>query len=218
MAVYSLVSRAVRRCAGIDADSAAHLGNAWRWQCPAVGRGVDLAQFHPDAAPHPAYAGLPRPILLHVGRVAVEKNIRAFLAVERPGTKVVAGDGPLLAALRREYPDVLFLGGLSGDALSGAYAGADILVFPSRTDTFGLVMIEALACGTPVAAYPVSGPIDVLDPRSGCMADDLGMAIDGALALDRSTAAAYGRGFGWRTSAEQFLAALVPVSSALRAA
>lgn len=189
------------------------VGNVRPW-----GRGVDLAQFHPDAAPHPAYAGLPRPILLHVGRVAVEKNIRAFLAVERPGTKVVAGDGPLLATLHREYPEVLFLGGLSGEALSGAYAGADILVFPSRTDTFGLVMIEALACGTPVAAYPVSGPIDVLDPRSGCMADDLGAAIDGALVLDRSAAAAYGRGFGWRTSAEQFLAALVPASSALRAA
>ena len=182
------------------------------------GRGVDLALFCPDAAPHPAYAELPGPILLHVGRVAVEKNIHAFLAVDRPGTKVVVGDGPLLASLRREHPDVLFLGALSGEELAGAYAGADVFVFPSRTDTFGLVMIEALACGTPVAAFPVSGPVDVLDPRSGSMADDLGTAIDGALALDRGTAAAYGRSFGWRASAEQFLAALVPAQSAVRAA
>lgn len=182
------------------------------------GRGVNLALFRPDAAPHPAYAELPGPILLHVGRVAVEKNIHAFLAVDRPGTKVVVGDGPLLASLRREHPDVLFLGALSGEELAGAYAGADVFVFPSRTDTFGLVMIEALACGTPVAAFPVSGPIDVLDPRSGCMADDLGTAIDGALALDRVAAATYGRSFGWRASAEQFLAALVPAQSAVRAA
>jgi glycosyltransferase involved in cell wall biosynthesis len=182
------------------------------------GRGVDLALFRPDAPPHPAFARLPRPILLHVGRLAVEKNVEAFLAVDRPGTKVVVGDGPLLATLRRRYPQALFLGGLSGAALAGAYAGADAFVFPSRTDTFGLVMIEALACGTPVAAYPVSGPVDVLEPRSGAMGDDLGAAIDQALALDRADAAAYGRGFGWRASAEQFLAALVPAGQAAEAA
>lgn len=174
------------------------------------GRGVDLALFRPDATPHPALAHLPRPILLYVGRVAVEKNIEAFLALDRPGTKVVVGDGPLLATLRRDHPQVVFLGAQSGDALAGAYAGADVFVFPSRTDTFGLVMIEALACGTPVAAYPVSGPVDVLHARSGVMAEDLGGAVDKALKLDREEAAAYGRSFGWRASAEQFLTALVP--------
>ena len=141
------------------------------------GRGVDLACFRPDAPPHPAFAGLARPIQLYVGRVAVEKNIEAFLASPHPGTKVVVGDGPALAGLRRKFPEVHFLGALRGDPLAGAYAGADVFVFPSRTDTFGLVMIEALACGTPVAAYPVPGPLDVLndggrgDGRGPCPGD-----------------------------------------------
>ena len=182
------------------------------------GRGVDLSLFRPDAVPYPAFADLPRPIMLSVGRVAVEKNIEAFLALDRPGTKVVVGDGPLLATLRRQYPEVLFLGSLSGEALAGVYAGADVFVFPSRTDTFGLVMIEALASGTPVAAYPVSGPVDVLEPRSGAMAEDLDKAIDIALGFDRQDAAAYGRSFGWRASAEQFLAALVPAGRVAEAA
>ncbi|WP_380879212.1 glycosyl transferase [Sphingomonas sp. DBB INV C78] len=182
------------------------------------GRGVDLALFRPDAPPHPAFAGLPRPIQLYVGRVAVEKNVEAFLAVDRPGTKVVVGDGPLLPTLKRQHPAILFLGPLSGEALAGAYAGADVFVFPSRTDTFGLVMIEALASGTPVAAYPVIGPVDVLDSRSGAMAEELDAAIGAALLLDRAGAAAHGRSFGWRESAEQFLAALVPAGWAAEAA
>nr|WP_047169736.1 glycosyltransferase family 1 protein [Sphingomonas sp. Y57] len=181
------------------------IGPVQRW-----GRGVDLSLFRPDRAAHPAFAGLPRPIQLYVGRVAVEKNVEAFLGCDTPGTKVVVGDGPARTALARDYPEVRFLGALHGERLASAYAGADVLVFPSRTDTFGLVMIEALACGVPVAAYPVTGPIDVLDPASAAMDDDLAAAIDRALRCDRGAAAAYGATFGWRRSAEQFLGALVP--------
>ena len=154
--------------------------------------------------PHPA------PLLLYVGRVAIEKNIEAFLACDTPGSKVIVGDGPARGALERAYPDVRFLGALHGEELAAAYAGADVFVFPSRTDTFGLVMIEALACGTPVAAYPVTGPVDILEPASGAMDEDLGAAVRKALLCDREAAAAFGATFGWRRSAEQFLAALVP--------
>lgn len=187
------------------------IGPVQRW-----GRGVDLQLFHPDRPGHPALAGLEGPILLYVGRVAVEKNIEAFLACDRPGTKVVVGDGPALVSLVRAWPDVHFLGALHGEALASAYAGADVFVFPSRTDTFGLVMIEALACGTPVAAFPVTGPIDVLAAGSSGMDEDLGIAIDMALACPRDAAAAYGGTFGWRRSAEQFLAALVPQETVKR--
>ena len=182
------------------------------------GRGVDLTCFHPDHAEPAAFAGLPRPIQLYVGRVAVEKNIGAFLETRHPGTRVIVGDGPALEGLRRQYPDALFLGALSGDALAAAYANADVLVFPSRTDTFGLVMIEALGCGTPVAAYPVPGPIDILTPDSGCMHQDLETAITGALTRDRDACAAYGRSFTWRASALQFLDGLAPLGSIRQAA
>ena len=175
------------------------------------GRGVDLAHFHPGLAPHPRMATLPGPRMLYVGRVAVEKNLEAFLRVDRPGTKVVVGDGPARAMLEAKYPDALFLGAQFGDDLAAAYAAADVFVFPSRTDTFGLVMIEALACGTPVAAYPVTGPVDVLTPEAGAMDEDLGIAIDKALKLDRAACAAYGRSFTWEASAQQFLSALVPI-------
>ena len=173
-------------------------------------RGVDLAAFSPDAAPHPDFAGLARPIQLFVGRVAIEKNIEAFLACQHPGSRVVVGDGPARAMLAAQHPETLFLGALSGPALAGAYAGADAFVFPSRTDTFGLVMIEALASGTPVAAYPVSGPIDIVTPATGALDDDLDAAIANALTRDRADCALYGRGFTWEASARQFLAALVP--------
>jgi glycosyltransferase involved in cell wall biosynthesis len=174
------------------------------------GRGVDLACFRPDAAPHQALAGLARPIQLYVGRVAVEKNVEAFLECRYPGSKVVVGDGPALVGLRRKYPKVHFLGALRGDPLAAAYAGADVFVFPSRTDTFGLVMIEALACGTPVAAYPVPGPIDVLTDAVGAMDEDLDAAIASALTRDRGACARYGRSFSWEASASQFRAALEP--------
>ena len=173
-------------------------------------RGVDLDAFSPDAAAHPAFAELARPIQLYVGRVAIEKNIEAFLASTHPGTKVVVGDGPARAVLEAKYPDTVFLGSLSGAELAGAYAGADVFVFPSRTDTFGLVMIEALASGTPVAAYPVSGPIDIVTPATGALDDDLNIAIARALTRDRADCALYGRTYTWEASAAQFLSALVP--------
>ena len=174
------------------------------------GRGVGPA-FAPAGGRNARMAALDGPVLLHVGRVAVEKNVAAFLCADVPGTKVVVGDGPARAALEREHPDAIFLGALFGDALADAYRAADVLVFPSRTDTFGLVMIEALACGTPVAAFPVPGPIDVLTYATGAMDDSLPAAIGRALRLDRATCAAAGAGFTWEASARQFLDALQPI-------
>jgi glycosyltransferase involved in cell wall biosynthesis len=174
-------------------------------------RGVDLAQFSADAPPPPEYAGLERPIQLYVGRVAVEKNITAFLEAQHAGSKVVVGDGPALADLAARYPDVLFLGRRDGRALAGCYAGADVFVFPSRTDTFGLVMIEALACGTPVAAYPVAGPIDIVTERCGALSDDLPRAIDAALFCERSDCREQGARFSWEVATDQFLSGLAGV-------
>jgi glycosyltransferase involved in cell wall biosynthesis len=189
-------------------------------------RGIDQSVFHPGHAPHPALRDLPRPILLNVGRVAVEKNLSAFLDITTPGTKVVVGDGPDLAPLRARYPDAVFLGSLSGVDLASAYCAADVFVFPSRTDTFGLVMIEALACGVPVAAYPVPGPIDIvgtdghgpdnaLPMKVGALDTDLGVAIARALRCDRLGAAAYGAGYSWARATDQFVGA---ISDALVAA
>ena len=125
-------------------------------------RGIDTAIFKTGLAPHPALANLPRPILLSVGRVAIEKNLESFLGAAVAGTKVVVGDGPALEQLIQRFPDAVFTGSLSGAELAQAYAAADVFVFPSKTDTFGLVMIEALACGVPVAGYPVPGPLDII--------------------------------------------------------
>jgi glycosyltransferase involved in cell wall biosynthesis len=182
------------------------------------GRGVDLSNFHPGVARHPAMADLPGPVQLYVGRVAIEKNLEAFLAASHPGTKVVVGDGPARAALTAKYPDAKFLGPMFGEELAQVYRSADVFVFPSKTDTFGLVMIEALACGTPVAAYPVTGPVDILTPETGAMSDDLDTAIAQALTRDRDACAAYGRSFTWEASAAQFLSALVPIIEEARAA
>ncbi|MFA6117089.1 MAG: glycosyltransferase family 1 protein [Sphingomonas sp.] len=182
------------------------LGKVRHW-----GRGVDLSTFSATIAPDPALAALPGPIQLYVGRVAVEKNIEAFLASSHPGTKVIVGDGPARASLEARYPEAKFLGPRFGADLAAAYASADVFVFPSRTDTFGLVMIEALACGVPVAAYPVTGPVDVLNDAVGAMDEDLTAAIARALTKDRKACAAYGRTFTWEASARQFLSALVPV-------
>lgn len=188
-------------------------------------RGVDLGIFSPDRAPHPAYATLQRPILLSVGRVAVEKNLEAFLQCPTSGTKVVVGDGPALEKLSRNYPRAIFLGALHGEQLAGAYAGADALIFPSLTDTFGLVMIEALASGTPVAGYPVQGPLDVIGPegcgvvpgwnrRVGGVGADLGRAIADALTADRADCVAYASHFSWGSAIEQFVGALQPLKDA----
>ncbi|MBX3594275.1 glycosyltransferase family 1 protein [Sphingomonas sp.] len=182
------------------------------------GRGVDLANFRPGLSPHPAMADLPGPVQLYVGRIAVEKNLEAFLTSRHPGTKVVVGDGPAREALEAKYPDVVFLGPLFGEALAQAYSAADVFVFPSRTDTFGLVMIEALACGTPVAAFPVTGPVDVVTAETGALSEDLDVAIAQALTRDRAACADYGRSFTWEASAAQFLAALVPLTEEARAA
>lgn len=181
------------------------------------GRGVDLANFSPDNPAHAAFAALPRPIQLYVGRVAVEKNIEAFLATRHPGTRVVVGDGPARKALERQFPDVIFLGALKGAALASAYAGADVFVFPSRTDTFGMVLIEALASGLPVAAYPVQGPIDIVTPETGCLDESLDAAIAGALDKDRAACAAYGRSFSWARAAAEFRGALVPLKTLIAA-
>ncbi len=176
-------------------------------------RGVDLSCFTPDAPPPPEYAGLPKPIQLYVGRVAVEKNIEAFLEGSYPGSKVVVGDGPSLASLKARFPDALFLGRRSGRELAGCYAGADVFVFPSKTDTFGLVMIEALACGTPVAAHAVPGPRDIVTDRVGALGDDLDRAIGAALFCDRDDCATYGASFSWAAATGQFLSGLVAFDS-----
>ncbi|MFZ4688503.1 MAG: glycosyltransferase family 4 protein [Polymorphobacter sp.] len=189
-------------------------------------RGVDLKLFTPDRAPHPAFADLPRPIALHVGRVAVEKNIEAFLDAEWHGSKVVVGDGPALDELMARYPQAHFLGSLHGEALASTYAGADVLAFPSRTDTFGLVIIEALACGTPVAGYPVPGPLDILGLDGmgteggtrawlGAVNTDLAMAMRWALRARRADCARYGALFSWERSCDQFLSALAEVDMPL---
>jgi glycosyltransferase involved in cell wall biosynthesis len=172
-------------------------------------RGVDLSCFSPFAPPPPEFAGLQAPILLYVGRVAVEKNIEAFLACDYPGTKVVVGDGPARAALQAKFPQAHFLGKRTGRELAGCYAGADVFVFPSRTDTFGLVMIEALACGTPVAAFPVPGPLDIVTDDVGALSDDLARAIDAARYCDRAVCAARGAAFSWEAATRQFLSGLV---------
>lgn len=182
------------------------------------GRGVELDCFRPDQAPFAAFENLPRPIQLYAGRVAIEKNIERFLETRHPGTRVVVGDGPARASLERRFPDAVFTGALFGARLAAAYADADVLVFPSRTDTFGLVMIEALACGTPIAAYRVPGPIDLLNDEVGCMAEDLDVAIAGALQKRREKCAAYGASFSWETSARQFFSGLVPLDAFNRAA
>jgi len=176
-------------------------------------RGVDLDCFTPDAPPPPEYARLEGPILLYVGRVAVEKNIEAFLGCEYPGTKVVVGDGPALAELRLRFPKAHFLGVRRGRELAGCYAGADVFVFPSRTDTFGLVMIEALACGTPVAAFPVAGPIDIVTPEVGALSERLPRAIDAARYCERAVCAAYGASFSWEKASRQFLEGLAAFDS-----
>ena len=177
------------------------------------GRGVDVEQFRPDGSFHPSFGDMRCPILLYVGRIAVEKSIEEFLALDVPGTKVVVGDGPQRAALEAAHPQARFLGTLKGEALAAAYRTADAFVFPSRTDTFGLVMIEALACGTPVAAYPVGGPRDVVSSEVGALSHDLGVAVSEALTKSREDCARAARRFGWEAATRQFLSALVPLGA-----
>ncbi|HKT54972.1 MAG TPA: glycosyltransferase family 1 protein [Caulobacteraceae bacterium] len=179
-------------------------------------RGVDTEAFHPSRANDPSvYAGLERPIWLNVGRVAVEKNIETFLALDLPGTKVVVGDGPQRRELEIKYPKTVFAGMKTGEALAAYFAGADVFVFPSLTDTFGMVILEAMASGTPVAAYPAPGPVDII-PGSGAgqvapnMTEGLREACLGCLEIDRAHVRAYAERFSWRASAEEFVRNLQP--------
>ena len=172
-------------------------------------RGVDTELFRPG---EPAVLDLPRPIFVSVGRIAVEKNLDAFLSLDLPGTKVVIGHGPQEAELQARYPDAVFLGAMSGAKLASHIAAADVFVFPSKTDTFGIVQLEALACGVPVAAYPVTGPRDVIgDARVGALNDDLRQACLDALPLSRAACRTHALRYSWSSSASQFLANVQPL-------
>jgi glycosyltransferase involved in cell wall biosynthesis len=175
--------------------------NLVRWT-----RGVDVSLFKPGDK---AVLSFPRPIALYVGRVAVEKNIEAFLRLDLPGTKVVIGDGPARPELEAKYPATKFVGYRYGAELAAHIAAADVFVFPSRTDTFGLVMLEAMACGVPVAAYPVTGPIDVVQPgTTGVLHTDLREAALAALEIDPAKCRAYALEHTWEAATRQFLSNL----------
>ncbi len=175
-------------------------------------RGVDVDLFHPQRC---SDLNLPSPIHLYVGRVATEKNLPAFLDLKLEGSKVVVGEGPDMEGLKNKYPEVHFYGKLAGESLATYFASADVFVFPSLTDTYGLVMLEALAAGTPVAAFPTTGPIDLLTKQTGVMDDDLSAAIMKAQTLDRSACRLYAEQFSWEACAETFLKALAPINPPL---
>jgi glycosyltransferase involved in cell wall biosynthesis len=177
--------------------------NIRRWS-----RGVDTTLFRPRDK---QLLDLPRPVHLFVGRVAVEKNIEAFLSLALPGSQVVVGDGPQLEQLKRRFPKAHFLGRKTGEDLARHYAAADVFVFPSLTDTFGLVILEALASGIPVAAFPVPGPKDIIDDSGGALDMDLGRAIARALAVPPDRCRARAEQFSWRAATEQFLGNLAPI-------
>lgn len=169
-------------------------------------RGVNATLFTPE---NPTVFDLPRPIFLSVGRIAVEKNLDAFLSLDLPGSKVVIGEGPQEEELKRRFPDTHFLGLKEGKDLASHIAGADVFVFPSRTDTFGIVQLEALACGTPVAAFPVIGPTDVIRSETvGVLSDDLRAACLKALTLSRADCREYAEGYSWENSTQQFISHL----------
>ncbi|RJG01944.1 glycosyltransferase family 4 protein [Noviherbaspirillum sedimenti] len=180
------------------------------------GRGVDTGHFKPLAREH---AGIEGPLYLYVGRLAVEKNIDAFLAMGLPGTKWVIGDGPQRESLERRYPSVHFLGARAHDKLAPYYNCADVLVFPSLTDTFGLVMLEAMACGVPVAAYPVAGPIDVVEQgKTGVLDHDIERACFEALRLPREQVRQHALKYSWEAATQQFLRNLRPAAKTRPAA
>ncbi|MBL8837711.1 MAG: glycosyltransferase family 1 protein [Alphaproteobacteria bacterium] len=185
----------------LDELRSAGFGNLALWP-----RGVDAARFSPGPRDALEALGLPRPVFLYVGRVAAEKNLPAFLAADLPGSKVVVGDGPALPGLRARFAKAHFLGARDHCELPALYRAADVFVFPSRTDTFGLVLLEALACGTPVAALPGCASQDVLGTSAaGALDDDLARAARAALAIPRERAADYGRRFSWAACTRIFL-------------
>ena len=187
--------------------AAQRIGRIARWT-----RGVDTELFRPV---EPLALGLPTPVFLYVGRVSVEKNIEAFLRLDLPGSKVVAGVGPALDLLKRRFPEVRFVGVLSQSELARLYSACDVFVFPSRTDTFGLVLLEALACGTPVAAYPVQGPLDVIGRAPvGVLDEDLQRAALAALKIDRRRCRDFAQAHDWAACTEQFLSLQWPAPRA----
>ncbi len=175
-------------------------------------RGVDLETFKPGPRDR---LQTRKPIFVYVGRVAVEKNVESFLELDLPGSTWVCGDGPAAAQLRARYPDVNWLGVLNPQELAQVYNSADVFVFPSRTDTFGLVLLEAMACGCPVAAYPVTGPVDVIGPEGpGALRDDLKDACLAALTIDRAEVRRFAERYSWATASQQFLTHLHPFTPA----
>jgi glycosyltransferase involved in cell wall biosynthesis len=178
--------------------------NLVRWS-----RGVDTDLFKPWPKD---FINDPRPIFLYTGRVAIEKNIEAFLKLDLPGTKYIVGDGPHKEILAIKYPDARFVGYQQGENLARFMAAADVFVFPSLTDTFGVVLLEALACGVPVAAFPVQGPIDVItDSRVGILSDDLHHAAMTALSLNPTDCQRYAMQYTWETCSQQFVENLIPM-------
>jgi glycosyltransferase involved in cell wall biosynthesis len=173
-------------------------------------RGVDTELFRPRDED---VLGVTRPVFIYVGRVAVEKNLEDFLRLSLPGTKVVVGDGPARSHLEAEYPEAVFTGFKQGEELAAHVASADVFVFPSRTDTFGLVLYEAMACGVPVAAYPVQGPRNIVDQGvTGCLDEDLGQAARDALTLSGERCRDVALGHSWRVATQQFVDHLEPIA------
>lgn len=185
----------------------------WGFRSPVLwSRGVDTDLFRPSPKDILPSAG---PRLMYVGRVAVEKNLEAFLKLDTPGIKYIVGDGPQRKELEGKYPEAVFLGYKQGEELARYVAAADVFVFPSLTDTFGLVMLEALACGVPVAAFPVSGPRDViLSERVGCLNSSLKKAIETALTLNPQDCREYALGYSWSDCAYRFESHLAPIRRA----
>lgn len=201
---HSAAARVLVNTGRVRAELAAHgFANLIHWS-----RGVDTTLFRPRDK---TFLDLPRPVFAYAGRVAVEKNVEAFLGLDLPGTKLVVGGGPALAALQARHPEVVFTGYRHGEALAATVAAADVFVFPSLTDTFGIVMLEAMACGVPVAAFPVTGPVDVVEPGvSGILDADLRRAALAALELDPAHCVAQARRFTWEAATRQFEGHLVP--------
>jgi glycosyltransferase involved in cell wall biosynthesis len=178
-------------------------------------RGVDTDLFRPGPK---SFLDLPRPIWLYFGRVAVEKGIDDFLRLDLPGTKLVVGDGPAMEECRRRHPEVVYAGYRHGEELAAYVAASDVFVFPSRTDTFGLVLLEAMACGVPVAAFPVTGPLDVVTQGvNGMLDEDLRTAALGALELDPQACREHALRFTWEAATGQFLEHLVAARQGDRA-